>query len=119
MSLDWIEQHGEDGGGEHQRHHLYVVGKELGLDENATFEDVLDAVLIGLLKAIAGIHTLNIVHRDIKPENILIDGEEKDFVVIDFGSAQDIDVLKTMIFQLNGEASVALSPIYAAPRVFY
>jgi serine/threonine protein kinase len=118
MSLDWIEQHREDKGGEHQHHHLYLVGKELGLDEDATFEDVLDAVLIGLLKAIAGVHTLNVVHRDIKPENLLIDGEKKDFVVIDFGSAQDVDVLKTMIFQLNGEASVALSPIYAAPECF-
>jgi len=118
MSLDWIEQHREDDGGDHQRHHLYLVGKELGLDEDATFEDILDAVLIGLLKATTGVHRLNVVHRDIKPDNLLIDGERKDFVVIDFGSAQDVDVLKTMIFQINGEASVALSPIYAAPECF-
>jgi len=42
----------------------------------------------------------------------------KDFVLIDFGSAQDMDVAKKMIFVLEGEASVALSPIYAAPECF-
>lgn len=118
MDLDWISQHRQDDGGKNQNHHLYLVHKELGLDESATFDDTLDVVLLGLLKAIVGVHELNIVHRDFKPDNLIVDGEKKDFMLIDFGSAQDIDVLKKMIFVLDGEASVALSPIYAAPECF-
>jgi len=42
----------------------------------------------------------------------------KEFVLIDFGSAQDVDVLMKMVFVLDGDATVALSPIYAAPECF-
>ena len=118
MDLDWIGQHRQDDGGTNQNHHLYLVHKELGLDDTATFDDTLDVILLALLKTIVSVHELNIVHRDFKPGNLIVDGEKQDFVLIDFGSAQDIDVLKKMIFLLDGEASVALSPIYAAPECF-
>jgi len=118
MELDWIDQHRQDDGGEDQHHHLYLIHKELGMDDSATFDDTLDILLLGLLKAIAGVHKLNIVHRDVKPENLLIDGGKKDLVLIDFGSAQDVDEVRKKIFLMEGEASVALSPIYAAPELF-
>lgn len=111
MDLDWIDQHGEEG-----HHHLYLIQKELGMDDSATFDETLDIILKGLLKCVVGVHGFNVAHRDIKPDNILITDEK--FVLIDFGSAQDVDVLKKMVFVLDGEASVALSPIYAAPECF-
>jgi|AntRauTorckE5430_2_1112549.scaffolds.fasta_scaffold06336_1 serine/threonine protein kinase len=118
MELDWIDQHRQDDGGEDQHHHLYLIHKELGMDDSATFDDTLDLLLLGLLKAIVGVHDLNIVHRDVKPDNLLIDGEKKDLVLIDFGSAQDVDELRKKIFAVDGETSVPLSPIYAAPELF-
>ena len=60
---------------------------------------------MGILKTVSGVHETNIVHRDIKPENLLIDGKNKDFILIDFGSAQDADVLKKMVFVFEGEAT--------------
>lgn len=114
MELDWIDQHREDERGQDQHHHLYMIHKELGLQDDATFEDTLDAIFMGILKTVSGVHETNIVHRDIKPENLLIDGKNKDFILIDFGSAQDVDVLKKMVFVFEGEATgkyFHLSPI--------
>lgn len=105
MELDWIDQHREDDGGQEQHHHLYMIHKELGLQDDATFEDTLDTIFMGILKTVSGVHETNIVHRDIKPENLLIDGKNKDFILIDFGSAQDVDVLKKMVFVFEGEAT--------------
>jgi serine/threonine protein kinase len=72
MDLDWIDQHRAD-----EHHHLYILQKELRMDDSATFEDTLDVILRGLLISIAGVHDINIAHRDIKPDNLLIDGENQ------------------------------------------
>ena len=116
MDLDWIDQHRIDDGLENQHHHLYMIQKELQLPEESTFDDTLDSILKCLLDAIVVIHDFNIAHRDIKPDNILIDGQNEQFVIIDFGSAQDVDVQQRMMFVFDGETTVALSPIYAAPE---
>ena len=77
MNLDWIKQHQADGAGDDERHHLYLIKKELKMDESATFEDTLDVVFKGLLNSVVGVHEMNVVNRDIKPDNLLIDGENQ------------------------------------------
>ena len=145
MDLDWIDQHEADRGMISERHHLYLIHKELGMGETATFEDTLDSIFKGLLKSIVGVHGMNLAHRDIKPDNILVTADNevrcvrsklcfiplmfqlrssikkyKEFVIIDFGSCQDVDIMKKMVFTslIDGEASVAISPVYSAPECF-
>lgn len=60
-----------------ERHHMYTIQKELGMDDSATLEEALDATLKGLLEAVVDTHKYNIVHRDIKPDNLLIDGNNQ------------------------------------------
>lgn len=76
----------------------------------------LDNVLQQLLEVLAHIHSFRIVHRDIKPENVLVsDGR---LVLIDFGSAADLDTAGLLKGNVGLSNRVAISPTYAAPEVF-
>jgi serine/threonine protein kinase len=125
MDSDWIDQHST--GNRQSHHHLYMIQKELNLPQNSTFADTLDTVLLQLFHCVKDIHSINIVHRDLKPENLLVDGMRQSFVLIDFGSAADLDLTTQSMFGFNmikkrigleDDSVVALSPIYAAPEQF-
>ena len=84
---------------------LYNLIESNGRDAYST--EGIRAVLHGLLKAVAFLHSISIVHTDIKPENVLLkhstlmmDGHRRlrpvsyEVVLIDFGSAQYDDEYK-------------------------
>ena len=128
IELDWADQHKQDEADPNAHHHLYVLQKELGMDESSTFADVLDVTLLQLLTTVSHVNNAKIVHRDVKPGNLLV--KEGGFVLIDFGSAADLDPpSKTSAFDLvqrrRGfgrvgfeDGRVALSPVYGAPEVY-
>jgi serine/threonine protein phosphatase PrpC/serine/threonine protein kinase len=119
LEVDWQRQHGDF----REEHHLLQLQDALGLDHEASFGDTLDIVLQSLLEAISFIHSQGIVHRDLKPANLLVSGKEHCMVVIDFGSAADMEPISQMFpfgkrrIGLEDD-SVAISPIYAAPELY-
>lgn len=118
MFLDWMDQKSNQKNSE-ETHPLSLIQKELGMEESATFGDTLDRILLGLLEALIPVHDSNIVHRDIKPDNILVGGSGLDFVLIDFGSAGDVDEMrKNALSSIFENQIVTLSPIYAAPEIY-
>jgi serine/threonine protein phosphatase PrpC/serine/threonine protein kinase len=135
LELDWIDQHSQDEADPNSHHHLYVLQRELGMEESSSFEDVLDVTLVELLKCISSVNNANVCHRDVKPGNLIVKSTaegDSGFVLIDFGSAADIDPptdSATTAFSsvvggsggrvgLEDDGRVALSPIYAAPEMF-
>mmetsp|Transcript_20658 Transcript_20658/g.39221 ORF Transcript_20658/g.39221 Transcript_20658/m.39221 type:complete len:891 (+) Transcript_20658:48-2720(+) len=66
-------------------------------------------ILVGLLAALAHVHSCGIVHRDVKAENILL-GESGRPMLSDFGIAARIDDDKAMMQRCG-------SPGYAAPEI--
>jgi serine/threonine protein kinase len=107
----------------YREHHLYLTSRALGLpvDDTASLTATLDVLVSNLLEAVAFVHSHRIVHRDIKPSNCLVSATLKRLVLIDFGSAADLDtvgVLKENIGLSDGGGRVAVSPIYAAPELF-
>lgn len=132
LELDWIDQHEQDDADPTSHHHLYMLQKELGMVEESTFADVLDETLLQLFQTISHVNDANIVHRDIKPGNLLVTSDNG-FVLIDFGSAADLDppskksvgsAFSSMIgggggrVGLNDDGCVAVSPIYSAPETY-
>ncbi|KAL7539257.1 hypothetical protein ACHAXR_010751 [Thalassiosira sp. AJA248-18] len=129
LEEDWIDQHAQDEADPKAHHHLYLQ-KALGMKDESSFGNVLDKVLVELLRAVSGVHSNNVVHRDVKPGNLLVHsgkggaGEGGSFVLIDFGSAADMDPQSSLAaFGGNGgrvglDDRVAISPIYAAPEEF-
>lgn len=146
MEFDWQEQHrqqrrqGQEPAEQEQSHHapLHRLREALGLDTaDATEVDTLDVVLISLLEAISFIHSQGIVHRDLKPANLLVSATHRSLVLIDFGSAADMDPVSSSLSSSSSSGkmnlnpfsfgkrrigleddSVAISPIYAAPELF-
>ena len=119
------------------------------MPEGSSFADVLDGALMALLTAVSSVNAANVVHRDVKPGNLLVVGPGGDgggdrgkgsFVLIDFGSAADLDppppgrggvgwggggILQSGLMGGSGgrigledDGRVALSPIYSAPETF-
>jgi len=118
ISLEWKNQHRSN-----NHHHLYMLEAALGLPEESTFGDILDTMLTSLLEALSYVHSQGIVHRDVKPGNLLCDASTHSLVLIDFGSAADMDPIKSGIFGtkrvgLEDDGRVALSPIYSSPEVY-
>jgi serine/threonine protein kinase len=59
----------------------------LNIDENYS-PIQMRAIIIGLIRGIEFIHSLDIIHRDIKPENVLFDARNNSLKIADFGSAR-------------------------------
>ena len=81
------------------------INKKRRLDENTSGNYFLQ-----IISAIEYIHINGIVHRDIKPENILIDKEQKNIKLVDFGLSNTYN--KGM--KINTACG---SPCYASPEV--
>lgn len=124
ITQQWKDHHNSQGKHLSQdHHHLFMLANALGLPEESTFGTILDTVLKSLLEALSFVHSQGIVHRDVKPGNLLCDASTNSLVMIDFGSAADMDPVKTGIFGtkrvgLEEDGRVALSPIYSAPEVY-
>lgn len=121
MDDDWKVQH------EGETHHLSKLQEALGLPESeSSFSETLDCVMESLLQVLSHVHSQGrIVHRDVKPGNLLIDSESHSLVLIDFGSAADMDPVPKKSFfggtkrvGLEDNDRVAISPIYCAPELF-
>jgi serine/threonine protein kinase len=107
---------------EHHQHHLHFLQQALGAV--STESDLRDnplattiAVLLEqLLQVLQHVHDHNIVHRDVKPGNLLLsDGH---VILIDFGSAADVDTAGILKENIGWGDRVSISPVYAAPEIF-
>lgn len=113
------------------KHELQNIATAFG---TTSYEDALDAIIPSLLVIQHHIHKHQIVHRDLKPANLLV--HDNDLILIDFGSAADLDpssasmttrggggqklisaLLKQRVGLENGNR-VAVSPMYSAPEIF-
>lgn len=121
MGTDWKVQHNGT------QHHLSTLTLALGLPMTEdSFSETLDCVITSLLQVLAHIHEdASIVHRDVKPGNLLVDPKLHSLVLIDFGSAADMDPISTNKWfgkykrvGLEDHNRVAVSPVYSAPEVF-
>ena len=81
------------------------INKKRRLDENTSANYFLQ-----IISAIEYIHINGIVHRDIKPENILLDKEQKNIKLVDFG-------LSNTYNQGMKVSTACGSPCYASPEV--
>jgi serine/threonine protein kinase len=93
----------------------YVPGQNLAqvLATEGQFDEVrVRSLLIDLLPVLQFIHNQGIIHRDIKPENILLPGEGRPPVLVDFGAARIVPDAPT----LAQTGTVIGSPSYAAPE---
>jgi serine/threonine-protein kinase len=72
-------------------------------------EDALD-VMWQVVGGLGEIHRSGAVHRDIKPANIMITGEPKRAVILDFGLVRDVRVEDDMM-------TLAGTPAYIAPEL--
>jgi hypothetical protein len=90
-------------------------------------------LLNALLDALEALHAQGIVHRDIKPANIItplagIRGDPRGLVLIDFGSAlqldgidsgqtKTIDTSKSVLRERGGHTRLPFTPEYAPPEI--
>ena len=94
----------------------YLDGKNTTLSI-AEIEKVFKEVLEGL----AELHRARIVHRDIKPSNLMRRHSDRSTVIVDFGSAcdlQEIDALETTLGNRNKKLGYTqiYTPGYAHPE---
>jgi len=81
MWLDFKESSDGD-----DKHGLRHIADALG---TKSYEGTLDAILPSLLTILSDVHEQKMVHRDVKPANLLV--RDRELVLIDFGSAADLD----------------------------
>lgn len=76
-----------------------------------TFHEIT-TIMLGVIEAVSGAHSMDIIHRDLKPSNIIIDKRLQP-IILDFG-----------ISRLGGESSITLkgellgTPHYMPPEQF-
>ena len=95
----------------------YLKGLDLfeHLKVSKTFnESRAKTVVHQILRALAFLHSINILHRDIKPENVCFkyQGQQTEVKLIDFGSAAKLDYYSQICTEFNGTS------YYIAPEVF-
>ena len=91
----------------------YCSGRSLASVKLNGDEAKLKEIAVRMAAAIDFCHKHHILHRDIKPSNfIYIDGEEKAFVLTDFGIGKMLDI--------NNRTTTdeGRTPIYAAPEMY-
>jgi serine/threonine protein kinase len=94
----------------------YIEGLPLTelLDEQWTESEVIN-FLRQILDVLASLHRRNIIHRDVKPSNIIVRSEDKQFVLIDFGSVKQVDISYPS-FQSPHTQTMIGTPGYAPPE---
>ena len=93
---------------------LVEGGSLRGKDALMTWQ-VLRAVLLSLLDALAHAHAHGVIHRDLKPENVLWGGGPWDVKLTDFGVAHALDMEEHDGAQ-RSEGGMMGTPLYMAPE---
>lgn len=78
---------------------------------SSTSWEAIRPPLIGMLRAVAGLHALGIVHRDLKPDNVLVDAAGV-VTVVDLGIARGGGIGPTVTI----DGGVIGTPRYLAPE---
>jgi serine/threonine protein kinase len=63
--------------------------------------------------ALGAAHAAGIIHRDIKPENIMLEGDDRRVLVMDFGISKAMDAGEV---QLTGTGVIVGTPQYMSPE---
>lgn len=103
-----------------KENHLSLLSKHLVVstkrEKVASLTETLDIVLEQLLEVLCFVHSNKVVHRDIKPGNLLVASGR--LILLDFGSAADMETAGLLKSNIGLSETVAVSPIYAAPELF-
>ena len=91
----------------------YIKGKDLMThldDEGYLHEEEIQSIALKLARALAALHTEDVIHRDLKPANIMIvDGKEP--IIMDFGLARALDMTR-----MTETGTILGTPLYMAPE---
>ncbi len=111
--LDWYEQSTDVP--------FYVMEAISGTDLNDYFEnrdsserEVL-SMFARIAKGLEAAHLEGLAHRDLKPENIMIRDSDGEPVVLDFGSASDVEYSQSL--ELTAVGAAKGTPVYMSPEM--
>ena len=110
---DWYEQESDVP--------FYVMETISGTDLNDYFEnrdfderDVL-SMFARLAQGLAAAHLEGLAHRDLKPENIMIRDSDGEPVILDFGSASDVEYTQSL--ELTAVGAAKGTPVFMSPEM--
>lgn len=110
---DWYEQNSDVP--------FYVMEAVSGTDlhdyfANRDFDEChIVSIFTKLAGALAAAHSEGLAHRDLKPENIMIRDEDGEPVILDFGTASDIEYSESL--ELTAVGAAKGTPIYMSPEM--